>query len=479
MKGKIRFNTRWPIDLGLFNDSRAILIMQIPIIGFIFIVTGITAFLFNRKLLYDLTIFFIPFSATAVINIGQASNSSSIQPYMLFASLWILSLIIKSLLKKGKKTLIIKVPIKEYKAILPLILFSVVALISLVMPLLIDGSELGNKTGRLGFEEPIYFTSTNITQYIYLLLGIIFSICIYSYNKKKENYLHTLKVYYYAILFTVIWGLIEYLLKITGKEPIPVFNNSLKTGNMVLAVIEDGGQRIASVCAEASIFVQVVIVILPFVIIGIQNNKYITNKYFDCFYLFLTILTILLSTSSSGILALIILAILIFLIKQHSLSIGKKILYTTSFFFLLFIFVTLTFLFWGDMLQMMIFDKPESYSAMERLGNIIQAWYNFENYPLLGVGWGSVTSMDLVVKLLSNTGIAGTLLFLIYLFITGRNLIRCSKNEYLYTEKLRDAILISFILVVFLSEIAGLSFMFGHPWLILGLSMICQSATKK
>lgn len=448
--------------------------MQITEIGYILFLLGLYAFFFNRKFLYDLVIFFVPFSATAVINIGSGENASAIQPYMFFSSLWIFSLFLDSIIKRKQ----LKIDRREYKPLFYLILFSIIALLSLIMPIYIDGSELGNISGKLDEEEYIRFSSRNVTQYIYLLLGILFSICIYKYNKNIENYRHTIKIVYYSILFIIIWGFIEYLFKSMGIPPIDVLNNSAHGSSQgYLSVAADDRLRIASVAVEASVFNQVVILILPFIIWAILDKRYIINRKMDYLYLVLAFIAIVLSASSSGLLAIVMLGFTIFMFKQKSLSLSRKIVYTIIFSLFAIAFVLFFMLFFNDLIQTMILDKSDSYSAMERLGNVIQAWNNFIDYPLLGVGWGSVTSMDLIVKILSNTGIIGGFVFISYLVSIFKNLWR-QNSSLLVTENLKNPITTTFILLIFFNIITGFSFIFGHSWLYLGLTMISVPIRK-
>ena len=55
--------------------------------------------------------------------------------------------------------------------------------------------------------------------------------------------------------------------------------------------------------------------------------------------------------------------------------------------------------------------KTDSGSAAERIYSVQVAWEYFLKYPILGCGWGMITSHDLIVCLLANSGIIGFLAF--------------------------------------------------------------------
>ena len=442
--------------------------------GIVIILLGVYALFLNRTLLYDLTIFFVPFSATSVINFGEEGTGSAIQPYMFLGSLWLLTVLLPAIFTFKKNTLINKT---ELTNVLLLIGFALIALISLSMPIIINGSEMGNITGGLGLNGPIVFSSKNITQFVYLLFGVIFAIALYLHNKSEQNYLRTIKVYSIAILFVVIWGFLElfcYYKNIT--YPAFLFNNSFNgnaAGYKMVADASSDLKRISSVGIEPSIMIQSVVVLIPFLFFGIINKQYIFNKWFDLVFIFLLYIFTIRSTSSSGILCLIFLTILSGMCYFNKLNLKIKIRFLLGSIVIIPVLTILIYNLFTDIINKMLFDKTESFSELERLSSILDAWNTFLRHPVLGAGWASVSSFDLFVKILSNTGILGFLFFVGYIV----NIIRSKIKPRNLSPKItiiNTAILVAFCTMIFGNMINTFTFIFGSIWLICGLAMVSK-----
>jgi hypothetical protein len=131
-----------------------------------------------------------------------------------------------------------------------------------------------------------------------------------------------------------------------------------------------------------------------------------------------------------------------------------------------------------DLFESMIIGKGESYSALARLNSILLARDYFFQYPILGLGWGSVTSSDLVFKLLSNTGLAGLFVFSLFLVTALSRLWKASRRgeDGLSERKLWPVCLLATLLILIFTNIAGgFAFTFGHVWFVFGLA-ICVPA---
>jgi len=122
----------------------------------------------------------------------------------------------------------------------------------------------------------------------------------------------------------------------------------------------------------------------------------------------------------------------------------------------------------------MIVEKGESYSALERVNSVLLARDYFVQYPILGLGWGSVTSHDLVFKLLSNTGIGGLVAF--SLFLT-TSLVRLWRSAHTgrrpdLLKTLWPVCLLTTMLILILTNVAGdFAFTYGHAWFVFGLAI--------
>ena len=447
--------------------------MEITGTGYLIILLTLYAFTLNQSLLYKLTIFFIPFSATAVINVGAGDNGSAVPPYMFVGAFWILSLLIK------KQTFVKARFVDKYEltAITLLLVFAFIASISIIMPQLIDGRETANQLGRLNDYKPVKFSSKNVTQLGYLLFGVVFSIAIYIHNKDYVNYSATIKVYAWSIIFVICWGMLELFCFYTGiTYPHLIFNNSISTsaGGYGGFVDESALKRISSVAVEPSILVQNLIIIFPLLGLHVLLKKNLFSRKIDIAYLVILMIFIIRTTSTTGLVCLAVSVLLIEWYYLKFLSYKKKITVILFTVVMLPIAALIMYVLFTDIFEKVLFGKSDSYSALERLTSVSDAWQNFLKHPFLGLGWGSVTSYDLIVKLLSNTGLLGFFAFSSYLIVLVRN--QSKKFNSLNTNvHLNMAICIAFFAVICSNLISGFSFVFGFFWFITGLMMVSKT----
>jgi hypothetical protein len=95
----------------------------------------------------------------------------------------------------------------------------------------------------------------------------------------------------------------------------------------------------------------------------------------------------------------------------------------------------------------------------------------FQQYPLLGIGWGSAASHDLIVRLLSNVGIIGTFTFLVAMYCVIRANWRALDSLVLPMSLSRFAWFLGFSVFLFTSVFIGFPLAFGNFWLILGMAI--------
>lgn len=445
--------------------------MEITGIGIGIIILSLFG-LFNRNFLYYLNIFFIPFSATAIFNIGKGDNASAIQAYMYLAVLNIIFMV-----QKNFKN-INKINVNEWRIIKFLMLFIIAAIISLISLNFIEGKFTGNQTGTLYMFSRIYFSSKNVTQLLYLILGFLFSLVVYNHAKQSpKNFIITLRVYVFSLVFVTLWAWMELYCYTTGMEyPKEIFNtNANKSAQGIGAILDGGIRRVSSVAVEASVLAQVFLIIMPFLFFDyFSKSKVLFKSQRDLILFGLFFTSIFLTASSSGFLSLIIL-----FISMGYFFLREKSSQTRFIWFSAIIFISVCTIFalyysFKNVFDAAIFDKGSSMSALERSLSIKSAYKNFTQYPIFGVGWGSVTSFDLIVRLLSNTGLLGTLFFVIFVYKVMRapRSKTFGSNQNLANKFIIPSVLSAFIAILFNNAISGFTFIFGHIWFVFGLSYI-------
>jgi hypothetical protein len=124
----------------------------------------------------------------------------------------------------------------------------------------------------------------------------------------------------------------------------------------------------------------------------------------------------------------------------------------------------------------MIFSKSEDYSGIGRLNSLLLGFAYFRMYPILGIGWGSSASYDIILKLLSNTGILGLFAFgwfLKSLFSQlwgsmSRPAVRTRVSERTYWA---CCLLVVTFMLIATSELSGFAFVYGHTWFVFGMAL--------
>ena len=99
----------------------------------------------------------------------------------------------------------------------------------------------------------------------------------------------------------------------------------------------------------------------------------------------------------------------------------------------------------------------------------------FLEYPLLGLGWGVFPTYDLVINLLVNFGILGTIAFLTYI---GYLLFKLSVLNRLLQKDYIRAVLNSLIMILLISQLSGFIYHSQYFWVFLGLAA-CQALYHK
>lgn len=446
--------------------------MEITLIGAIIIPLSILL-LFTRSLYYML-IFFLPFSATAVINIYRdAFSGSGVQ-----VSFWLGSLFV---LREIGRFLMRKLPLPRFTgySFSFLFLFAFIVLLSLAMPVLISGKLLVHSPDwsiLYPVMIPLNFSLRHITLYIYLLHGVFLTVFFAVFNSVEGILKKSIVIYVSSGIFIGLWGLMQWLLYLFNL-PYPefIFNNSIHpaaAGYMEEAYSQADLKRITSVCLEASYFSKVMLSIAPFLLFSLVSQKHIFSAKLDfvCFLFIISIIILGASTTSFiGLFLLIIFSLsALFLLKVIKLRILLIIFVPILFLLVSFIY----FPFFFEYFVKNVIQKQETYSGIERMTSIVDSFHYFLQYPILGIGWGSSISHDLIVKLLAHTGILGFGAFFLFVFYLSWRFLRIIKilpPHTLQKDKIFfSGFFVSFLMVLSLEILTGFIFVLNHLWFVIG-----------
>jgi hypothetical protein len=223
------------------------------------------------------------------------------------------------------------------------------------------------------------------------------------------------------------------------------------------------------------VLVQYLCTVFPLTLPALLGKGYIYSRRVDrwCFCLFLA--TFLLTTSTAAYAILIVAPVLCLpVISKLGIRIARGALYSLLGLLILGS-ITGALYFVSSTVQLVLnaalFTKGESYSSLERLKTILLAWGYFKQYPVFGVGWGSVTSHDLIFFLLANSGFMGLFAFSLVLLGIARPIFRQMKGTSDRVTLSKAVWLLSGVLLTASSVLTDFPFVFGFFWIAIAMGI--------
>lgn len=456
--------------------------LEITPIGAALILLGAFFFVVRPGLLYWSAIFFVPFSSTAVVNVGSEGNFSGLQAWMFFGTLWLAHDILGML---GTWHRWYKTEMKT--CVRRLLIFFLVAVFSLVMPLWING-RLWISSAMLEVDDarPLYLSLQHFTQILYLAYGILFAIFVGIRNSNMGEFRRTVRILLYSTIFVSFWGILQWFCYLEGLTyPSFIFNTNKNETAMGFSVVfsDLGIARVASVATEPSGLAQYLLVAVVFASFAVMGRQLIISKSWDIFALGITALVLLLSTSTIAYLGLVLL-IPVFLVsfsllgrlrRQHVVLLVVLLIVSGG------VYARSPDL--HSLADSVIFSKADTTSGLDRLNSVLLAKDYFLRYPILGVGWGTVTSHDLIFKLLADVGVVGLISFAWFIKALWSSLWRSSvgfrrKTDASQRSYWASGMLVATAIILFTNILTGFSYVFGPLWLVFGMGLAVSGGEK-
>jgi hypothetical protein len=449
--------------------------METTPISIILIPLGVLFFFFAPRLLYWCTVFFLPFSATAVVNFTRTSGATGLQATMFFGVLWMLragfgALRKSTLWQSGQ----MQTPVRRLR------FFMFAVILSLVMPIYINGRLTVDCPDIACTDSgPLKFSFTHITQVMYLAYGVMLTVFIAVRNSDIRQFRKSVRILLTSAIFVSFWGFLQWFCYRAGVSyPAFIFNNntSISAQGYLEELRDLGLARISSVSTEPSILAQYSIIALVFAIFAIVGERAVISRFWDRVALVVTALLLLMTTSTTAYagLAILLPVSLLGMWYLGRLGVGSIVTIGTV---LLALYVAYTH---SDIVQaiadQMILSKSEEYSGVGRINSLLLGFTYFRMYPILGIGWGSSTSADVILKLLSNTGILGLFAFGWFLKILFSRLWksmsrRTPPGQVSERTYWASCLLVASFILVTTSELSGFSFVYGHTWFVFGMAL--------
>jgi O-antigen ligase len=449
--------------------------LELTPIAAVLVPLSLYCFFFKPDFLYWCLVFSLPFSATAVANIGFMSSTSGLQATIWLGSLWLL----RETPRVLKKTRVWNSE-QMGASFRHLWFFLCVVVLSLAMPLWINGRlTIECQDLSCNTTEALKFSLRHITQTMYLIFGILLTVFVAERNSNPREFKKSVQVFLISGTFVSFWGLLQwYCYRVGATYPAFIFNNSQTESAMgYLQELGDlGVTRISSVATEPSMFAQCSLIALIFAIFAVFGGRVLISKFWDRIALVVVFVVLLLTTSSTAYVGLAVLVptSLIGLWYLRRLN-AKIVLVVGSAVFLLYLVYAHSQL-GQNVIYEMIFSKGESYSGFGRLNSVLLASTYFWQYPILGIGWGSASCYDLIFKLLSNIGIVGLFVFGLFLKSVFGRLWKSMKprrpkgqiSEHAYWA---CCLLVAVFILMVTNELTGFAYWYSHLWFVFGMAL--------
>lgn len=467
--------------------------------GTVLVLLSVGTLMLRPAYFYWLAIFFVPFSATAIINIGGFGNgatASAISAPLYFALLAILF---------GKPYTFFR-DWKMSRYIVLVAAFLLIVLLSWMMPYLLDGNRVMVCSANLQKTDclPLRFSWRNVTQSMYLVIWLLFSIVVMRVASQERGVERTMKAIAWSTAFVSLWGMMQWTIYRYGYTyPSELFNNSASPyargylGDFSALNIK----RVSSVAVEPSILAQHLLSVIPLLAVQLAHAKPGWSRAGYAIVLLLGCLILLSTATTTAIVGLIVLSCLflaagvlrVLSTPVIKLQLGAIFLATVMYasvnpnaHLLLENLVTNkieTLLMAkteapqkSQQLKMLTSGQLKSYSTVERFAALDMALGYFKQSPFLGVGWRAVTSPDTVVTLLANVGLIGLLGFTLLL---GHVLFNLAKTINAYRKRFAEdaaatdwlsSLMIALLVSLVINQVGGFGFVFGYLWVLLGLA---------
>jgi O-Antigen ligase len=442
--------------------------MVITWLGYTIIPISVVLFFFKPNWLYYIFIFFVPFSSSVIVNFTTLNTGLSVSHFLGILCLlrWIIEIFFR-----GK---IIVYP--QLKLLTILITFlGIIVILSLSVPYLINGriSIIHPETYVV---TPLKLSFFHITQTSFFLYGLLI-LCFIIYKvRDEETFKKSIKAYLYSGVFISLWGYFQlFCFYFNIPYPYYIFNNNINVNasGYYQYFADINVKRISSVTLEPSIFAQVLITMLSILIVNLILKRYIFSFKKDLILVVLFLTSLMLSTSSTAYLGLVFLSLVILFFMLIYNRIRLAYIGFIVLFFLFACFIILFIPTTRELFNSIIINKINSQSGYSRLQGIKTAFEYFKLHPILGLGFGSVKSHDLVAFILSNCGVLGFIsLFSLFTYIIS-NLFKSIREN--FQNVFSYSLLISFSVLLFISMISGFIFYLGHFWFVMALASVAPT----
>ncbi|MGH7541718.1 MAG: O-antigen ligase family protein, partial [Gemmatimonadota bacterium] len=394
--------------------------MTITVLGLVLIPVGLVLALGRSRLpLLHLTVFFAPFTASAIVNFGAAGFG--IQPGYYFATLYLARSALDGLVGERAGRL----SRRQVGVLLALGVFTLVTALSVTLvPWYGHDVRVLRPSGRY---ESLAFTGENVTQLLYVVfvVGLAASVGVEDLGPPRIRSLIRTLILSGVVVCVIGW--IQLTLHSVGI-PYPAFLfNSNESFSQLYAQTLPGlaVKRVNSVAPEPSMLARFLLIPTAIAAYAATDRRSaILPRRRAMLLTALFVTTLVLTTSSTALVGLT--AMVLFLIvhstwrtlrgdpgwfvrlrRQLAWAVVGGLAIAASVLALAYWWLDLDLSLLAEVANIVLLEKLGTTSGQVRLDTAIEGLELFLRFPLLGVGWGSYRTFDLGTNLLVSVGVLG------------------------------------------------------------------------
>ena len=427
--------------------------MSLTATGPILLLLALYIFAFRPTDLPYYAVFFAPFSATAIVNfnsVGYKAGGVGVTAASTFTLLFFATQLVYGFC--GRQ---VRIGSGHLVQMGLLILLLVTAYVALLM-----NATMGT------------LVSPVTTHSVYLTLGVGATI-LFSLEFSRDGGIDkAIRVARASAIVVCLWGLMQLICSITGiPYPSFIFNNSNSDFADMYAQSIGSFARIASVAVEPSVMAAGLMHFAAFGITVLSREARLrTRSWYSA--VGLVVLTLLLSTSSTGYIGLLVTALLV-LLERPVIAILTGVPFLTLFLGILAVFPKAR-----DTLLASTINKTDSFSYVDRTSQMIFDYQLFQRQPLLGWGWGKAMNFNGALTLLCNVGVIGTAIFIACGLLTLASLTLGIRNAQdsdwklaAYAAGVRNGLIVAAVIGV----TSGMKYVFLSDWMFWALAIAIAS----
>lgn len=439
--------------------------MSISILGIILISLILFFFVTQRKLFSFINKVLILFVITTQIQIGFVllfKDIPLIASYF-FSIIFIFLLIaILSCSRNTKVNFPSKTAVYMFLFFLNCLLST--AILAIYPPNILVKPIVREDTGLL---VPASISIKQPEELVRLFLFIVMFVMFYNFPKEEQHRIKLIKILLIVIVIHSIYGLLEkyILLPIyAGKhrEFLANFVGGWLYSYSIITPLRAGSFTISGFTSEPASFATIVGVGAGILIYSVfHGEKIFTKRIYDIVSLVIVLSALVLSGSTTGTITVLVIFIsLVFLfLKRRNL---RLVFDTFLILFLIGLFFRKYFIYqWGKLLIETSRSTPWS-----RIITMKYAMYAFKSSPLIGVGFGTSNSFSSITVLLANTGIIGTLLYILFYFSVVTKSFK--RNAPVLFQAIGFSLIVYFIVGIFSGGFTQI--LNPEVWMLLGIA---------